>query len=340
MSQDSCRSFQKSSNGLPPSPDSWPQAPLLFCSTPKSQTNILRIRYDSYPSPSSERLNSGCMLPINTGAECPGRSLVVDFESKYFVGTILLRIRDAIPLDPQYQTMTSYFDGKKRSFQVRIQGQFKQELSMSQCFTGQWFDRPSGKLPAQWIVFNTIKLLTLLSPQLDAKLDDTHPRFLSPLMGTANTVLQESIGNSRDSTLSKLELDIEEPPFYSNRNVLHQIQALHKGALSKETSVNLRIAKRKKYFNQLSIHGYEEPKFSTQTVYCFEFYQHMLSFGDNLELNLGNPLGRISLTQPLNGQPLKCLSLVRDNSGSYEPLWSFDIWHADLYPLACHNNST
>jgi hypothetical protein len=84
----------------------------------------------------------------------------------------------------------------------------------------------------------------------------------------------------------------------------------------------------------LSIHGGRaEPKFLPQKIYCFEFYHHMLSFGDDLELNLLHPLGRISLSQPLNGQPLKCLSLVRDESGSYEPLWSFDIWHANLYGL-------
>ena len=131
-------------------------------------------------------------MPINNGTETIGESLVIDFESTYFIGTLLLRIKQA-PVPPSTtttkQNTTSYFDGKKRKFQAVIQGKFKKSLPMSQCVTGQAFDRPAGRLPARWIVTAFIKFISTLAPQLEATIDGNKPRFLSPLVSTAHTVL-------------------------------------------------------------------------------------------------------------------------------------------------------
>ena len=186
-------------NPLPPPPSMWPQAPLMLRPTPNSNTEVRGIRYAS----SSEYLNiSGfgaeCALPINIGAEEPGKSFVVDFETAYFVGTLLMRIRHAPAAEPNHQMPSSYFDGKKRRFQAIIKGRFKQELSMSQCVTGQIFDRATGTLPAKWIVSSAIRLLSTLSPQLEATIDGMQPKFLAPLAATAHSVLQYPI--------------VEEPP--------------------------------------------------------------------------------------------------------------------------------
>jgi hypothetical protein len=71
--------------------------------------------------------------------EKQGESLVVDFESTHFVGTMMLRIKQASKIagvnysDDDGQ---SYFAGKKRRFQVVVKGRFKTPLAMSQCVTG------------------------------------------------------------------------------------------------------------------------------------------------------------------------------------------------------------
>jgi hypothetical protein len=80
-------------------------------------------------------------LPVNNGTESIGESIVIDFESTYFIGTLLLRIKQAMPASiknrPHQSSTGSYFDGKKRKFQAVIQGRFKKPLPMSQCVTGQ-----------------------------------------------------------------------------------------------------------------------------------------------------------------------------------------------------------
>ena len=88
-------------------------------------------------------------------------------------------------------TSSSYFHGKKRTFQAVVRGCFRQPLVMVQTVTGQAFDRPAGKLPAPWIVHKLIQFFTTLAPQLQIQLHGTTtPRFLSPLVATAHTVLQ------------------------------------------------------------------------------------------------------------------------------------------------------
>ena len=352
---------------LPPPPSKWPQAPLMLRPTPNSNNKVRGIRFAS----SNEYLDfsgfcAGCILPINTGAEETGKSLVIDFETTYFVGTLLMRIKQAPAADPNNQMSTSYFDGKKRRFQAIIQGRFKQELSMCQCVTGQMFDRPSGKLPAKWIVSTAIRFISTLSPQLEATIDGVEPKFLAPLAATAHSILQYPIvhedlrNNVDDATCSPeerenrinysfyrgakdLERSVEEPPANSEHSILPDVLQASNSDTKHSTSsssVTSRQRVRKACLNKVTSKRQKEPKFSTQKEYCFEFYQHLLLFGDDLAIDLGRSIGQISLAQPLNGQPLKFMAGLKKESdttsavSSLEPLWSFDIWHANLFPLA------
>ena len=370
---------------LPPPPTKWPQAPLMLRPTPKSSTRVRGVRYAS----SDEYLDldgfgNGCILPINTGAEEPGKSFVIDFETVYFIGTLLMRIQQAPAAEPSSQLPASYFDGKKRRFQSVIKGRFKQELSMSQCVTGQMFDRASGKLPTKWIVSSAIRLVSALSPQLEASIDGLQPKFLAPLAATAHSVLQYPIveedksshvfntassldemahhqHGSHDRGAKDLECPVEEPHANSDHSILPDVlrasnlQSKHSttssstssflplsfaSSLSSSSSVMSRQRIRKACLNKVMATRDMGPTFSTEKEYCFEFYQHLLLFGNDLAIDLGR-IGQISLTQPLNGQPLKCMAAVKKKSSTpsasstlIEPLWSFDIWHANLYPLA------
>jgi hypothetical protein len=114
---------------LPSHPSLWPQAPLMVRPTPKTTTKIRGIRrakslqYEDFSG-----FCAGCILPINNGKEEPGESLVVDFESTHFVGTMLMRTQQAkavvVPGFQEEQEANnmeekkSYFDGKKRKFQA------------------------------------------------------------------------------------------------------------------------------------------------------------------------------------------------------------------------------
>ena len=310
--------------------------------------------------------------------------MVIDFETRHFVGTLLMRIRQApawpvssssdtraknqqtkelidtiattrdIDLvsddnrTPTTTTRSSYFHGKKRTFQAVIRGRFRQPLVMSQTVTGQAFDRPAGKLPAPWIVHKLIQFFTTLAPQLQVQLNGTPtPRFLSPLVATAHTVLQhdptthrpnnDPIGAAHKNDVARVvdmdderleEVHMSHP--YSIVPLVYQAlggRTVQGPEQSRSSSVLSRMKTRKRVIHQLV--AKEQPsstknkngrnssgstssssvQFDVSKEYTFEFYQHLLDFGpDGLALDMGWPVGKVGMAKVTNGQPLKIMS--------------------------------
>jgi hypothetical protein len=291
-------------------------------------------------------------LPVNNGTESIGESIVIDFESTYFIGTLLLRIKQATPASmkqnnsKQQQSTGSYFDGKKRKFQAVVQGTFKKALPMSQCVTGQAFDRPAGKLPARWIVTAFIKFISTLAPQLEATIDGNKPRFLSPLVSTAHTVLVENGDGQQQQQqqYSSIEELLGEPPSVDTTSIMAYIpEAIVIGVPdTTRSSVAHRMKVRKKVFNKIASQKLSEPRFDTSKKYTFEFYQHLLDFGpDGLAVDMGRLAGKVPLAPATDGQPIKIMAAHKDEEGhELDTLWSFDVWHESLYPLAVLDTET
>lgn len=227
-----------------------------------------------------------------------------------------------------------YFEGKKRKFHAVVKGKFKRALSMNQCVTGQTFDRPSGRLPARWIVTAFIKFISTLAPQLEATLDGNRPRFLTPLVATAHTVVVKS---SKDSLSQDMEDDIEEPSSVEATSALASVPdslGVHVPDTTKSSIVS-RMKARKRVFNALAAKKSSEPRFDIDKEYTFEFYQHLLDFGEELAIDMGRVGGKVGLAQATDGQPLKIMAAYRDHeTHELDTLWSFDIWHESLYPFA------
>lgn len=323
---------------LPSPPSLWPQAPVMIRPTPGSDTRIRGIRYaDSNVYQDFPGFCAGCILPVNNGHEKPGKSLVVDFETPIFVGTLLVRIRGAkqVGSSTNYDT-ESYFDGKKRTFQVLVKGRFKLpgnnspsnkltsvssgSFRMSEFVTGQAFERPAGKLPAQWIISALIRLISSLAPQLEACFGN-QPRFLTPLLATAHVVqvkeykaptcriilpsnqeagaISSSVVHADKDTLddyhrrlvnywlyagaSDMESDLIEPDLTDPTNILCDMNATNQSKnIPRLTphAIASRRAVRKKYFNAIAAQHEPEPVFDLEKEYCFEFYQHMLVLTD------------------------------------------------------------
>jgi Protein of unknown function (DUF1769) len=355
---------------LPAPPTKWPQAPVMLRPTPGSGTKIRGIRHaDSSIYQHFTGFCAGCILPVNTGSEMPGKSLVIDFESDLFVGTLLMRIKDVTPIQDagNYRTDESYFDGKKRKFQAIVRGKFKSDLPMSECVTGQVFERPAGKLPARFVVNTFIKFVSTLAPQLEVTLSGNQPRFITPLVATAHTVLvlnHETISRNNviDSTTTlaedddterlvnyqiyagstDMERDIHDPPEDDPTSILPALCAgddtnnyynYYYSAAS--ATVASRMKNRKKAFNRNAANRDKEPRFALDKEYCFEFYQHLLLFVEpgDLKLDLGRALGHAGLSQPLNGQPLKFMAAHKSDN-ELKSMWSFDIWHQAMYSIA------
>ena len=346
---------------LPSPPSLWPQGPLMLRPTPGASMKIRGIRYaDSLEYQSFPGICAGCILPVNTGREAPGKSLVVDFESPRFVGTLLMRVAGASSVDATHkQTETSYFDGKKRQFQVVVKGRFRKEgIPMSECVTGQVFDHAAGKLPARFIVNAFIKFISTLAPQLEVELDGDRPRFLTPLVATAHTV-QVKHHDSRALTCTScsasdkeklvnfsvyagsesMEEEVEEPPSDAETSVMGTVDASDRAA-GPDTSIPWRRAARKKTFNHVAAEKAVAPTFDTFKEYTFEFYQHLLLLSEPEDFKINMGAMQVGLTRPLNGQPIKIFAAQRSNDLLKSAIWSFDIWHQSLYKYAKKKNET
>jgi hypothetical protein len=370
----------------PTPPIHWPQAPIMLRPTPNTQMTIRGIRYaNSSRYQIFPGLCAGCILPINTGYELPGQSYVIDFESTLFIGTLLVRVKGAkpirttanddtfIPNDKAHsgkELSPYYFDGKKRQFQVMIKGRFKKDdIPMNECVTGQAFDRPAGKLPARFMVNTFIKFIATLAPQLEVELDSNRPRFLSPLISTAHTVIvkdcsissvkraggEVDVINSNqtlpedkvDCTIyagsTTMEDDVEEPPTDDPSSIMTSLQPNVNNGRTSSSTILQRRATRKKAFNRLAAVKESTQVFNVNKEYTFEFFQHLLllSEPDEFKINMGHNF-QIGLTKALNGQPIKILAARRrtnyssnDNNAKEriaEVLWSFDLWHESLLP--------
>lgn len=365
-------------NILPGHPSTWPQSPLMIRPTPNSSTKVIGVRLArQYDYENFLGFSAGCILPINNGKEPEGESLVIDFESTHFVGTLFLRIKQAPPVprgedDKSSQSedeingdqsdrklQRDYFANKKRKFQALIKGRFKTPLSMSRCVTGQIFERPAGKLPARWIVNNFIKIFSILAPQLDVSLDGNKPRFFSPLVATAHTVLCEedeckesrTLDSTNSTNLSShskerdchLHLDkgdnLQEPPSVESSSILSDVDIYRSEGITVPDTTSFsatnRSLARKKIFNAMSAKKKYGPRFETHKTYTFEFFQHLLDFGDELAVDMGMVGGMVPLAQATDGQPLKIMAAYKSETGNeLESLWSFDIFHESLYSYA------
>lgn len=329
---------------LPPHPSDWKQRPLLLRPSPGAGMKIRGVRYSS----SKTYINSYTEenLPINNGMEARGRCLVIDFESDLFIGTACLRLKNAPASTSEYVSDDDYFRDRKRTFQAVIRGKFKKRIPVSECMTGQLFNRPAGVLPPRVMIKAAVLLISRLAPQLQSRLEGDCPRFLSPLCSAAQTVFMSKSRRISD-TDEDLENDLQEPLPSDPSSFIKMLPHASIGKRALSPDVKTRIKERKRAFDKLYSSGDKEPSFCTESEYCFEFFQHLIIF-DKYALDFPKPIGQHSLKRILNGQPLKILALHQERNANttrevvdecMTRLWSFDIFHESLYDdaIACQN---
>jgi hypothetical protein len=323
------------------SPADWPQAPVLLRPTPGKGTRVIGVRHgsskDYFWEPGSHLSWSECLankwgvpckpaprvgccehcavLPINNGNELDDEALVIDFESDLFVGSLLLRIRytNGTTQEP-YDDTKGYFMGMNRRYQAVVRGRFKKSIPLIQLRTGFQFDRPCGKLPAKFILRGCIKALSFFAPQLDAKMEGNKPHSLTPLGSTPQAICVD-----HDKAQESIQI-VHSEPKENERTLL--------GHASQASSSLQRARARKKAFDKLFVNKSEEPRTDLSKVYTFEFLQHLFNF-ENFSIELGSMLGSVALKDILDGQPLQIMAAHGEHR-----LWSFDIWHENLWESA------
>jgi hypothetical protein len=362
---------------LPPPPPAtcWPQYPICLRATPGTGMRVIGVRFSSsnsyldspcwwkslgMPNPpglsdlegaastsasstsSSRPLCDMCqLLPINSGFEAKGKALVIDFESDLFVGTLVMRVRNARPLTFG-TSKADYFAKANRKYQAAIRGEFKSPVASNRAVTGQVFPHEVVSLPSKFLLKTAVSVFSVFAPQLQANFDGNAldgvngPSFISPLASTPQAVVVQALGKGGDAgdldvssflyrryADASLDGALEEPVADSPESIMaeHKLQQQAKlgttGACSSkseaESSASGRAKARKKYFDKQFSQGPDDDSchtFQPGKIYTFEFLQHLVNF-DTYTLDVGTSL---NLNETLNGQPLKFMGASLDRS--------------------------
>jgi len=205
----------------------------------------------------------------------------------------------------------------------------------------------SSNLPPKWILRAAVKVAGVFSPRIDVDLECSHPRILTPLCSTAQTIIRHDNGLS-----PRLDGLHEEPCIDSNTSLVVDLCGLSPNKQSNNASNDVQSRKRYsdavydkrvEYIADCSGHqtSSTSPCFDTDAEYTFEFLQHLVDYND-LSLDLGRVVGKVKLGAVLRGQPVRFISAAVKQRGSSESkeltlkdvdcLWSFDLWHKSLLP--------
>ena len=207
-----------------------------------------------------------------------------------------------------------------------------------------------SNLPSKWALRAAVKVAGVFSPRMDADLECAHPRILSPLCSTAQTILV-SRRNGREGVSRHLETPLVEPPINSDASL---VKDLHKSSANDHSSdVTQRVQQRKAVFDAIydahidshdknSSRVNDSPCFDPDADYTFEFLQHLVDYND-LSLDLGRVIGKVGLGGALRGQPARFVSVVKQRRNAnpspdesqlklenLDFIWSFDLWHKSL----------
>jgi len=315
----------------------WPQAPLLFRAAPNSGTEILGVRRDDSEkylwTPKSSQpwwklldgtIKDNCqgqtpifddgswILPINNGTEAIGESLVIDFQSRLFQGSLMIRLRDAPHPTESPSSATSeeaYFTANPAlRFQVTIRGKFRESLQWSNLLTGLRLRRKLGRVPSKWFLWTLLKVVHFFAPQLQTKIDGDQPYALSPLGSAPRTVTV----NSEEAT-DLLGVDREEPTT-KEESLTGKVYPI-KDPLE-------RARARKKEFDQRFQKQDESFSTGVRNTYSFQFLQHLLDYHTS-SIDLGS--FHRDMNDILGGQPFQVMA---EHNG--EPLWMFEIWNESM----------
>lgn len=222
------------------------------------------------------------------------------FESSLFKGTILIRIRNVTSDDPGRNE--AYFSGKKRLKQVVVQGQFKENIKVSDVFFGNVYDRTLKPAPPPSLSRMINAFMSRLVPGLILDLGSSKPKVLTLYAGCAHSL--------------SVNLPGQEPNIMDD-NLPENTVALLNG------KDNISSDKRKKKLSKPK--QASRYQFDTDHVYTFHNYDNVIDLGT---YNIDFRFGQYDLTKTLNGQPMSISAITQDGRS----LYSFRVWHERLLP--------
>ncbi|KAL7526548.1 hypothetical protein ACHAXR_001535 [Thalassiosira sp. AJA248-18] len=256
-----------------PHPSKWPHRPIYLVADDRVKVN---------------GFEAGQPLPLGKH---------VDFETDLFKGRFFLRLRHVKPHDEDSDKSAAYFDGKKRFYQLVIQGKFKDgNLTFSDVVVGDVYERQLKGVPHGKLGRLMKRFVESISPGIIFDIfDDKQPKVLAPL-GGCQTV--------------SVDLPGQEPSNFDN--------------LSENTTLLFgRFASKEERKNILSRpRTAAQYKVDTEHIYTFESYDHTMDFGTfHQHFYRGF---KVDLVPSLDGQSLSLGMFTRQNLIC---LYKFSLWH-------------
>ena len=282
----------------------WHQSDFCLRATPNDGIKICGIRYDQSgeylwePSMQMEPVN----LPINNGKEKLGEALVIDFQTRLFTGSLLLRIRGS-KVDQSSSDRATY------TLNAVVRGKFKKVVSFTEIMTGtKDGNSAQNAFFPHWAVESSKKVLQTIAPELttpnkDDELDTVAPLGSSPRIIVVEDGATDLMGDRR-----------EEPAIREN--------TLLEKAFPLETS-ELRAHARKKAFDQLVVCHARHPMVKRNKTYTFEFVHRLSCRGpDSPPAESHGIFGDGGAGDNESSGPWHIVAAI----GS-QKLWSFELWN-------------
>lgn len=271
-----------------PDASKWPTRPVYFCAggpTKVKGANDSATTSSTPPEP----------LPLGKA---------IEFETDLFQGRMLLRLKCVEPAQDDKEEQKrhkTYFEGKKRFYQIVVQGRFKESgLKLSDVYFGDCYEKPFLNVSPGVLMNLLQKFMQAINPGMIFDIASDTPRVLTAF-GSCQEMSVDLPGK---------EPNIEDP------NGISENTALLDGAPKYASAAK----RRKKLAN---------PKHSKHVtlnpdhVYTFHIYDHTMDFGTYHQHAMG---GSFDLTTTLNGQPLALCAITADN----RCLYRFPLWHERL----------
>lgn len=207
-------------------------------------------------------------------------------------------------------------------------------------------------LPPKWALRAAVKVAGVFSPRVDADLECAHPRILTPLCSTAQTITV-SRRDSGDIPSARLDEVHAEPYYESDASLVYDLCSSSPSSKPISSASN-DVQRRKRYCDATYDARIESmanfttttsqssntssPCFDPDAEYTFEFLQHLIDYND-LSLDLGRVIGKVHMGGAFKGQPVRFISAaVKQQRGDNTELtlndldciWSFDLYHKTL----------
>ncbi|GFH46229.1 FAD/NAD(P)-binding domain-containing protein [Chaetoceros tenuissimus] len=228
----------------------------------------------------------------------------IPFETDLFKGAVFFRMKEAPSKEDKLHSQ--YFKGRKRFYQVIVQGQFKEELNMNDIMIGDYYSKPMANIPRGRIGSAFMKMyerfMEVLSPGIVIDLVSPKPKILTSF-GGVQTMRVDRLG--------------EEPKLTGALGNIKEDTSLLLG-----TKFSGNIQKRRKYLSNPD----KASKYTVNPnhVYSFELYDHSMDFGTYYQHILGGR--KIDMVMSMNGQALAVALFTRDKRCIYK----FPVWHERL----------